>query len=180
MSQRNTILRSMHDLGMAAWFGGTLMGVVGLNGAAGKARDSTERLRISSIGWGRWAPVQAAAIVTHAIGGVGVILTNTGRLAAQPDARANAAVKLPLTFVAAGLSLYAGILGARIATHADEGAAGVTEPGAGSSDQLASAQRQQKIVQWTLPFVTGVLIVLGAQQGEQQRPVAGWLRRFRR
>ena len=180
MSQRNTVLRSMHDLGMAAWFGGTLMGVVGLNGASAKAVDPTERLRLSSIGWGRWAPVQGAAILTHAIGGVGVIVTNSGRLAAQPDARANAYVKLPLTIVAAGLSLYAGILGTRIAKHADEGAAGTTEPGASSSPELASAQRQQKIVQWTLPLVTGVLIVMGAQQGEQQRPVAGWLDRFKR
>lgn len=179
MSQRNTVLRSMHDLGMAAWFGGTLMGVVGLNGASAKAQDSTERLRIASIGWGRWAPFQAAAIVTHAIGGVGVIVTNTGRLAVQPGARANAYVKLPLTIVAAGLSLYAGILGTRMAKHADEGAAGTTEPGVGSSDELASAQRQQKIVQWILPVLTGVLIVLGAQQGEQQRPAVGWLTRLR-
>ncbi|WP_375401318.1 hypothetical protein [uncultured Amnibacterium sp.] len=180
MSQRNTVIRSMHDLGMAAWFGGTLMGAVGLNGAAAKAIDPTERLRLSSIGWGRWAPVQGAAILTHAIGGVGVIITNRGRLAAQSDARVNSYIKLPLTIVAAGLSLYSGILGTRIAKHADEGATGVTEPGAGTSDELAAVQRQQKIVQWTLPLITGVLIVLGAQQGEQQRPVAGWLDRFKR
>ena len=34
MSERNTIVRLMHDLGAAAWFGGSLMGAVGLNGAA--------------------------------------------------------------------------------------------------------------------------------------------------
>src|SRR5580693_7837599 len=33
-SNRNTIIRSMHDLGAAAWFGGTLMGAVGVNGAS--------------------------------------------------------------------------------------------------------------------------------------------------
>jgi len=26
MSERNTLLRSMHDVGAAAWFGGSLMG----------------------------------------------------------------------------------------------------------------------------------------------------------
>ena len=107
MSTGTTTLRMMHDLGMAAWFGGTLMGAVGLNGATAKAKDPTERLRLSSLGWGRWAPVQLAAIATHAIGGVGVIYTNRTRLAAQPEARSNAAVKLPLTLLAAGLSLYA-------------------------------------------------------------------------
>src|SRR5438477_11936554 len=34
MSERNTVLRSMRDIGLAAWFGGSLMGAVGLNGAA--------------------------------------------------------------------------------------------------------------------------------------------------
>jgi hypothetical protein len=35
MAQDNTVARSLHDLGLAAWFGGSLMGAVGLNGAAG-------------------------------------------------------------------------------------------------------------------------------------------------
>ena len=34
MSSRNTLVRSLHDLGAAAWFGGSLMGAVGVNGAA--------------------------------------------------------------------------------------------------------------------------------------------------
>ncbi|CAM5474167.1 hypothetical protein SSPIM334S_01561 [Streptomyces spiroverticillatus] len=34
MTERNTFLRSAHDLGLAAWFGGSLMGAVGVNGAA--------------------------------------------------------------------------------------------------------------------------------------------------
>ncbi len=32
MTERNTCLRSAHDLGLAAWFGGAPMGAVGLNG----------------------------------------------------------------------------------------------------------------------------------------------------
>jgi hypothetical protein len=32
-SNRNTVVRSMHDIGAAAWFGGSLMGAVALNGA---------------------------------------------------------------------------------------------------------------------------------------------------
>ena len=37
MAQRNTLAHAMHDIGLAAWFGGSLMGAVGLNGAAGDA-----------------------------------------------------------------------------------------------------------------------------------------------
>ena len=38
MPSRNTVSRSLHDLGAAAWFGGSLMGAVGVNGAALVAR----------------------------------------------------------------------------------------------------------------------------------------------
>lgn len=175
MSPRNTIVRSMHDVGLAAWFGGTLMGAVGLNGGTAKAADPTERLRLSSVGWARWAPVQLAAIAVHGMGGVGLILGNQARLAGQSEARTNTIVKLAVTAVAGGASLYSGILGTRIAAHAEEGAAGVTEPDAMTSDTLASVQRQLKVLQWVLPALTGVLVVMGAQQGEQQRPVAGFL-----
>lgn len=175
MSSRNTLTRSFHDLGLAAWFGGSLMGAVGLNGAASTAKDPSERLSISSAGWAVWAPVQLGALVVHAIGGAGLIFGNKGRLLAQPETRANTIVKLVLTVGAAATTAYSGALGLRIAEHADEGAPGVTEPGASTSTELASAQRQQRILQWVTPALTAVVIILAAQQGEQQRPIAGVL-----
>lgn len=180
MTGRNTLVRSLHDVGLAAWFGGTLMGAVGLNGGTAKATDPAERLRLSSIGWAKWAPVQLAAIIAHGIGGAGLILGNKSRLAAQPGSRTNTKVKFALTAAAAAAAatLYAGILGTKIAKHADEGGEGVTEADEVASPELTSAQRQQRVVQWVLPALTGVLIVLGAQQGEQQRPVAGLLHRL--
>jgi hypothetical protein len=177
MSSRQTVFRSLHDLGLAAWFGGTLMGAVGLNGGTAEAKDPTERLRLSSIGWAKWAPVQLAAIVLHGIGGAGLIIGNKGRLVIQPEARTNTAVKFALTVFAGGASLYSGLLGTRQGKHYSEGAEGVTEPGSDASKTLESAQRQQKVLQWVLPVLTGVLVVLAAQQGEQQRPVAGFFQR---
>jgi hypothetical protein len=174
MSGRNTVVHSMHDLGLAAWFGGGLMGVVGLNGAASKAKDPTERLRLSSLGWGKWAPVQFAAIVVHGIGGVGLILGNKGRLATQGEARSNTAIKLVVTAAAGAASVSAAIAGATIAKHSDEGAKSVTEPSESSTDELKTAQRNEKWLQWSIPVLTGVLLVLGAQQDEQYRAVAGF------
>lgn len=177
MARRDTVIRSMHDLGLAAWFGGGLMGATGLNGAAAGAKDPVERLTLSSLGWAKWAPVQVAAIVVHGIGGAGLIVSNKGRLAVQKEGRVNTGVKLVLTLAAAGTTLWSGLAGARMATHASEGTDGTTEPGSSASKALASAQRQQRILQWVTPALTGVLIVLGAQQGEQQRPLAGLLHR---
>ncbi len=177
MSSRQTVLRSLHDLGLFAWFGGGLMGTVGLNGGAAKAKDPAERLRLASIGWAKFNPVLYTGVLLHAVGGLGLIAGNKGRLAIQPEARTNTAVKAGLELLAGAVSVYSSIQGARILAHAEEGAEGVTEPGATSSPKLASAQRQLKLTQTVLPLITGTLIVLGAQQGEQQRPVAGFFQR---
>ena len=175
MSARTTFFRSLHDVGLAAWFGGNLMGAVGLNGAAAKARDPRERLKLSSIGWARWAPVQLVAMVVHGIGGIALIVDNKARLAAQREARVNTAVKSLVTFAAIGTTATSAALGAKMASDSEEPTQGVTEPGAATSEDLAAAQRLQKVFQWATPVLTGVLLVLAAQQGEQQRPFAGLL-----
>lgn len=182
MSEKNTLVRSLHDIGLAAWFGGSLMGAVGLNGAAAQAHDPRERTALSAKGWERWAPVNAVAIGAHVVGGLGLIAANTTRVATQPGARMNTLVKSALTGAAVGLTAYSGALGRKVAQHSEEGAEGATEPHPGSSDELARAQQQLRVAQWAIPVVTGALVVLGAQQGEQQRPqslVRNQLARFR-
>src|ERR1700712_1581726 len=93
MSTRNTVIRSLHDVGLAAWCGGALMGAIGLNGAANDVDDPTDRAKVASAGWARWAPVNAAAIGAHLIGGVGLILTNRTGLRGQSGARTNTLLK---------------------------------------------------------------------------------------
>jgi hypothetical protein len=177
MPERNTVVRSLHDLGLAVWFGGSLMGAIGLNGATAKAKRPKERLRLSSIGWARWAPVQLAAIAAHGVGGLGLIGANKTRLLGQSGARTNTGIKVVVTAAAGAVTLYSAALGKRISDHQDESIDGVTEPNETTSHALASAQRQQKIVQWLIPALTAILVVLAAQQGEQQRPFAGLLKR---
>lgn len=173
-----TTLRSLHDVGLAAWFGGSLMGAIGLNGGAATAKDPSERLRISSAGWGKWSPAQLAAIGAHAVGSVGMLAVDSGRVALQPGNKGPVVVKTVLTLVAAGASLASGIVGKRQAEHADEGAKGATEAAGWESSGLAAAQQQQKVLQWVTPVVTAVLIVLAAQQGEKQRVDKGVLARL--
>lgn len=175
MSERNTVARSLHDVGLAAWFGGSLMGAVGLNGATSKAEDPQERLRLASRGWARWAPVNAAAIGANLVGGLGLLGGNKGRLGLQREARVNTTAKAVLTGVGMTLTAYSGYLGRQVDELSHEGGQGATEPGAGASPRLASAQRKLKVCQWAVPVLTGVLIMMGAQQGEQQRPLAGLL-----
>ena len=175
MSGRNTFVRSLHDLGLAAWFGGSLMGAVGLNGATAEAASPRDRLRLSSLGWAKWAPVQLAALLAHGIGGIGLITANKTRLSAQEESRTNTTWKIIVTVLAGATTAYSAILGRTINDHQGEPTEGVTEPAQGTSDRLASAQRQQRILQWATPALTLVIVVLAAHQGEQQRPIAGLL-----
>ena len=170
MKSRNTVIRSMHDVGLAAWFGGSLMGAIGLNGGANSAEDASQRPVIASAGWARWAPVNAAAIGTHAIGGIGLILANKGRIAGQSGAGANTAIKAGLTGVALAATAWSGVKGAQVAKAGAFPAKGSVVPSAATPAEVAAAQKQLRIAQWVIPAVTAALIVLGAQQGEQQKP----------
>ncbi|HET7328901.1 MAG TPA: hypothetical protein VFJ14_16640 [Nocardioidaceae bacterium] len=172
MSDNNSVARSLHDLGAAAWFGGSLMGAVGLNGAAAAASSPAERLQLSSQGWARWTPVNAAAIGAHLVGGIALLAGNQRRLRHQPGAKSVTVAKVALTLTAGGLTAYSGVLGRTVDKHASQGGATPTEPSSGASAELAKAQKRLKAVQWATPAVTGALVVLGAVQGEQQRPRA--------
>lgn len=170
MSNRNTVVRVLHDVGAAAWFGGTLMGAVGLNGAANKISQETERAPISSIGWARWAPVNAAAIGAHLVGGAGLLLANRERAALQEGTRGNTLVKLLLTGAGVGLTAYAGTLGAVVGKAGSVPAEGAVVPSSATPNDVAQAMKRLRLVQFAIPAVAGTIIALGAQQGEQQKP----------
>ncbi len=169
MSNRNTVVRVLHDVGAAAWFGGTLMGAVGLNGAASTVKDSNERAAVASQGWARWAPLNAAAIGAHAVGGAGLLIANRERAANQEGTRGNTLVKLGLTVVAVGLTVWSGVLGGTVAKAGMVPAEGAVVPSSDTPQATAAAMRQLRVVQFAIPAVVGVLIGLGAQQGEQQK-----------
>ncbi|MBA8795024.1 putative membrane protein [Friedmanniella endophytica] len=175
MPERNTLVRSLHDVGLAAWFGGGLMGAVGLNGGTAEAHDSTERLRLSSVGWAKWTPWQIAAVAAHTVGGIGLLVANRKRVRSQRGAGTVTVVKLVLTAAAAAVTAYSGVLGAEVARHQEEGGEGATEPHADAPEALQASQRQLKALQWAIPALTGTCLVLGAVEGEQQRGPAGLL-----
>jgi hypothetical protein len=114
MSERNTVLRSMHDIGLAGWFGGSLMGAVGLNGAAGQAPNPAERLQIASAGWDRWGPVNLAAIGAHLVGAAGILVSEVPRVATQKGVGAMSVAKTALTAAALGATAYSRLAGKKM------------------------------------------------------------------
>ncbi|WP_240900472.1 hypothetical protein [Kineococcus indalonis] len=163
------MIRSLHDLGLAAWFGGSLFGAVGLNGASAAVSDPGDRTHVATAGWARWAPVNAAALAVHSIGGVGLILANRGRVAAQAGTRGNTVLKAGLTLAAMGVTAYSGLQGAKLGKDSHAPAASGVDPSEDTPAEIAAAQRRLKVLQWSIPALTGVLLVMGAQQGEQQK-----------
>ncbi|MFJ6248276.1 MULTISPECIES: hypothetical protein [unclassified Streptomyces] len=169
MSERSTFIRSLHDVGLAAWFGGSLMGAVGLNGAArDEGGTATTTDRIASAGWAKWTPVNAAAIAAHLFGSGGLLAANAHRVVAQQGVAASTTAKTVVTAAALAATAYARVLGKKVelASSPDPQDA---EKAAEHPVDLDKARRQLTWAQWAVPALTGCLVVLNALHGEQQR-----------
>src|SRR5215213_6788184 len=114
MAQTNTVARSLHDIGLAAWFGGSLMGAVGLNGAAAQASALTERSKIANAGWARWTPVNLAAIGAHLAGGAMLTGGNWKRMTSQAGVGQASLLKTGLTGAALVATGWSRVLGQKV------------------------------------------------------------------
>lgn len=166
----NLFARSIHDLTAGAWFGGSLMGAVGLNGATAEAADPAERTRLSSLGWKKWTPVQTAACTAHLASLVPILWENKGRYATQDGVMRWTWIKFGVTVAGAGVTLYSGMLGKKVDELSHQGSEGATEPAPTASPELKQAQNQLRQLQWAIPVLAGTVVVLGAKHGEMQRP----------
>jgi CBS domain-containing protein len=169
-SSDNTVARTLHDLGLAAWFGGSLMGAVGLNGAAAAVDPADQRLRVANAGWARWTPVNLAGIAAHVAGGSVLLVANKGRLAGQRGVATATIAKTALTGLALAATGYSRALGAKLQQEGDAPVEGGTTPTGGTPEEVTKVQRQLNVLQWVIPGLTGATLVLNAQMGEQQRP----------
>jgi hypothetical protein len=178
MTADNTVSRSLHDLGLATWFGGSLMGAVGLNGAAADVEEPKQRLRVANAGWNRWTPVNLAGITAHLAGGAVLLGANKGRVASQQGVAQATVIKTALTGAALAATAWSRALGARLNEAGEVPVEGGTDPSGDTPEDVAKAQRQLKVLQWVIPALTGAVLVLNARMGEQQRPaqVTGGLR----
>jgi hypothetical protein len=178
---QDTLSRSLHDVGLAAWFGGTLANAVALNPAAAETADPESTGRVANTGWNKWTPVNAAAIGAHLAGSVGELVGNRGRLAAQEGVATMSLAKTGLTVAALGVTGYSRLLGRKVAKDTAVPAASGTESTVDTPIEVVRAQKKLSALQWVVPALTGALIVISAFAGEQQRPTQvkkGILSRF--
>jgi hypothetical protein len=181
MSQTNSVAKSLHDIGLAAWVGGSLFGAVGLNSASAEVSDPSDRAHVANAGWARWTPVNFAAIVAHLIGGAQIVRGNKSRIKYQQGVGSASAIKAGLTAGALGATAYSRILGQKLMdaeAQQQQGALGpdglpvsdATTPSSDTPEDAAKAQKQLKMLQYAIPALTGGLLVLNARMDEQYRP----------
>ncbi len=180
-SQTNTVAKSLHDAGLATWFGGSLFGAVGLNSASAEVSDPTDRARVVNAGWARWTPVNFAGIAAHLLGGAQLLRANKGRLMSQQGVGTATGIKLALTVGALGATAYSRVLGQKMMdaeAQREQGTLGpdglpvgdATTPTSGTPEEAAQAQKQLKILQYLIPVLTGGILVVNARMDEQYRP----------
>ncbi len=169
----STFSRTLHDLGLSAWFGGTLANAVALNAAAAEAGSDSRTGAVANAGWDRWTPVNAAAIGAHLIGSVGQFSANRRRVARQQGVAGMSALKTLLTAAALGATAYSRVLGQRVSAAGAVPSKRGTRPSKRTKvaqADVAAAQEQLDVLQWVIPALTGALVAVSSYAGEQQRP----------
>ena len=170
---RNTLSRALHDLGLSAWFGGTLANAVALNAAAAEAGTDVATGRVANAGWDRWTPINIVAIGAHLVGSVGQLKANKERVAQQRGVAAMSTLKTLLTAAALGATAYSRVLGQKVSAAENPPSKRGTKPSKRTralAPDVAAAQEQLDTLQWVIPALTGALVALSSYAGEQQRP----------
>lgn len=160
MPEPSNIARITHNLGLATWFGGALFGQIALNPTISRISDRRERGRVLNESWGRFNAVIfatiAATVLTWRLGGL--------RGDAELKAPALARAKNLLLGGAVINGIASGVMGARIAKEAPEGAPeGGTPVEAGTQpapETPEGAARAQRLISITGPSALSLLALV--------------------
>jgi hypothetical protein len=170
MTDNHALAQAVHDLGAAAWFGGTLMGVAGVNKSGADLESGIDRVRVASSAWNRFAPVQWAGVAATIAGGMRLTQVGTGRIALQQGFGRTGAVKAGVTVLGAAATAYSAYCGQRIGALAEEAHArgeqlevrDATIPTSGTPSEITVWQRRQRLAQYAVPLLAGMNIALNA------------------
>jgi hypothetical protein len=194
MSARTTddthvVAQAVHDLGAALWFGGSVMGVAGVNKSGEDLRDSVDKVRVASSAWRRFAPAQWLGIGAVLVAGSQLTWQSKGRLALQHGVGRAGAAQAVAAVAGAAATAFAAWSGSRIGSLTERaherGEAfdtdDATEPNAQTPPEVVVWQRRQRVAQYLVPLFAGANIVLNAYLTQNYRPgatAAGVLRRL--
>jgi uncharacterized membrane protein len=179
LDNRHALAQAVHDLGAAAWFGGSVMGVAGVNKSGAALTEPIDKVRAAGSAWQRFAPVQWAGVAAVLAMGTRLTATSGGRVAAQPGFARAGAVKAGVSVAGAAATAFAAYSGKKVSQLAEQaqhsGGFDVTDasqPSAQTPPELAAWQKRQRAVQYLVPALSGANIVLNSYLVQSYRPTA--------
>ncbi|WP_200213774.1 hypothetical protein [Micromonospora coerulea] len=188
-TDNHAVAQAVHDVGSALWFGGTVMGVAGVNKSGSDLTQGIDRIRVAESAWSRFGPVQWLGIGATLLAGLQLTRVGGRRLALQKGFASVGAAKAGAAVLGAAATAYAAYCGTRIGRLAEESqqrgeqleVKDATIPTGNTPDEIATWQRRQRLAQYTVPVLAGANIVLGSYLVQSYRSVAtakGVLRRL--
>src|SRR3954471_939995 len=170
MSDNHAVAQAVHDLGSAVWFGGSVMGVAGVNKSGEDLTNSLDRVRVANSAWSRFGPVEWAGIGATLLAGLRLTQVGKGRLALQQGFGRTGTIKAGVAVAGAAATAWTTDCGTRIGKLTEECAAqdrtveveDATTPTAQTPPEIAKWQKRQRVAQVTVPVLSGMNIVLGS------------------
>ncbi|MGQ5264742.1 hypothetical protein ACTWLT_28725 [Micromonospora sp. ZYX-F-536] len=188
-TDNHAVAQAVHDIGSALWFGGTVMGVAGVNKSGSDLRDGIDRIRVAESAWGRFGPVQWLGIGATLIAGAQLARVGGRRMALQKGFGTVGALKAGLAVAGAAATAYSAYCGSRIGHLAEEAhqrgdkvdVRDATLPTPETPSEIAAWQRRQRLAQYVVPVLAGANIACGSYLVQSYRMGAtgkGVLRRL--
>ncbi len=185
----HAVAQAVHDLGAALWFGGSVMGVAGVNKAGADLRDELDKIRVAESAWRRFAPAQWVGIAAVLIAGTRLTLESKGRIALQQGVGRAGAAQAAVAVAGTAATAFASYCGRRIGKLTEQAHArgeqidveDATQPNERTPEAVATWQRRERVAQYLVPMLAGTNIVLNAYLTQQYRPgttMAGLARRL--
>lgn len=153
--------RAAHDVGLAAWLGGSMFGKFAHNPSLAKISDRRERGSVANAAWNGYYPINALGLGAAALGWGAARLTETrsGRLTGREQLLSK--TKDGLMGAAVLTGVLSGVQGARLARQAPGGAVPMetgTKPSLDTPPAAARIQRSLGLL-GTANIASGVALV---------------------
>lgn len=188
-TDNHAVAQAVHDVGSALWFGGTVMGVAGVNKSGSDLTQGIDRIRVAESAWSRFGPVQWLGIGATLLAGLWLTRTSGRRMALQKGYASVGVAKAGTAVLGAAATAYSAYCGMRIGKLAEEAARhgeqvevkDATAPTPNTPEEIATWQRRQRVAQYVVPVLAGANIVLGSYLVQSYRTMAtakGVLRRL--
>jgi hypothetical protein len=178
---RHSVAQAVHDLGAALWFGGSVMGVAGVNKSGADLRDGLDKIRVAEAAWQRFAPAQWLGIGAVLLAGSRLTAASAGHIASDPGFARAGKAKVVASLAGAAATAFAAYSGNKIGELAELRAReqggeidtkDATIPNAQTPTDVAAWQSRQRIAQFVAPALAGAVIVLNARLVQGYRPTA--------